>query len=99
MRLPNVVAPNPHLVAPAAASFAEVRADIQQRTGIDALAVLADALRQPSFTTNKPGVLQTSWHKAGRAVDLNQGGPFVRVAEGRTFRLYVHNVDITIQHT
>ena len=40
-------------------------------------------------------MLQTSWHKAGRAVDLNQGGPFVRVAEGRMFRLYVNNVDIT----
>lgn len=95
VRLPNLVAPNPRLVAPAAASFVEVRADIQQRTDIDALAVLADALRQPSFTTNKPGVLQTSWHTAGRAVDLNQGGPFVRVAEGRTFRLYLNNVDIT----
>jgi hypothetical protein len=52
-------------------------------------------LRAPSFTTSKPGVLQASWHKAGRAVDLNQGGPFVRVAEGRMFRLYVNNVDIT----
>src|SRR6266545_6020619 len=80
---------------PAAASFAAVRAEIQERTGTDALAVLADALRQPSFTTSKSGVLQTSWHKAGRAIDLNQGGPFVRVAEGRQFRLYVGNVDVT----
>jgi murein DD-endopeptidase MepM/ murein hydrolase activator NlpD len=95
VRLANVTAPQPRLVAPAAASFAEVRQEISDRTGIDALSVLGDVLRAPSFSTNKPGVLQTSWHKAGRAVDLNQGGPFVRVSEGRIFRLYVNNVDIT----
>lgn len=95
VRLPNVTAPNPRLIAPAAASFATVRAEILERTGVDALAILADVLRAPSFTTSKAGVLQTSWHKAGRAVDLNQSGPFVRVAEGRMFRLYVNNVDIT----
>ena len=95
VRLPNVTAPNPRLSAPAAASFAAVRAEIAERSGVDALAVLADVLRAPSLTTSKAGVLQTSWHKAGRAVDLNQGGPFVRVAEGRMFRLYVNNVDIT----
>jgi hypothetical protein len=92
---PNVIAPNPRLIAPAAASFAAVRAEILERTGVDALAVLGDVLRQPSFTTSKPGVLQASWHKAGRAVDLNQGGPFVRVAQGNRFRLFVNNVDIT----
>jgi hypothetical protein len=95
VRLPNVTAPQPRLVAPAAESFAAVRAEIVQRTGIDALAVLADVLRAPSFSTTKAGVLNTSWHKAGRAVDVNQGGPFVRVAEGSRFRLYVNNVDIT----
>jgi len=95
VRLSGVTAPDPRLVAPAVASFAAVRAEIQERTGVDALAVLADVLRQPSFTTSKSGVLQTSWHKAGRAIDLNQGGPFVRVAEGQQFRLYVGNVDVT----
>jgi len=95
MRLPNVTAPNPRLIGPAAASFAEVRSEILERTGMDALAVLADVLRAPSYTTSKAGVLATSWHKAGRAIDLNQGGPFVRIAEGARFRLYVHNVDIT----
>jgi len=95
VQLPNVTAPNPRLIAPAAASFAAVRAEILERTGVDALAVLGDVLRQPSFTTSKPGVLQASWHKAGRAIDLNQGGPFLRVAESNRFRLYVNNVDIT----
>jgi hypothetical protein len=93
--LPGVIAPQPKLVAPAAASFAAVRAEIVERSGIDALAVLADALRHPSFATNKPGVLDRSWHKAGRAIDLSGSGPFVRVAEGSRFRLYVGNVDIT----
>ncbi len=95
MQLSNVTAPQPRLIAPAAASFAAVRQEIVDRTGSDALAVLGDVLRAPSFSTDKPGVLSTSWHKAGRAVDLNQGGPFVRVAEGSRFRLYVGNVDIT----
>jgi murein DD-endopeptidase MepM/ murein hydrolase activator NlpD len=95
VQLLNVTAPQPRLVAPAAASFVEVRQEIVDRTGVDALAVLGDVLRAPSFTTSKPGVLQASWHKAGRAVDLNQGGPFVRVPEGNMFRLYVKNVDIT----
>ena len=95
MRLPNVAAPDARLAAPAAASFALVRQEIQQRTGLDALGVLADALRQPAFTTDKPGVLATSWHNAGRAIDLNQAGPFRRVAEGRQFRLYLGAVDIT----
>src|SRR5581483_7046228 len=67
VRLPNVDAPNPRLIAPAAASFAAVRDEIAERTGVDALAILADVLRAPSFTTSKAGVLQTSWHKAGRA--------------------------------
>ena len=95
VRLPNVAAPDARLVAPAAASFAAIRQEIQQRTGLDALGVLADALRQPSFTTDKPGVLATSWHKAGRAIDLNQAGPFRRVAEGRMFRLFIRQIDIT----
>jgi murein DD-endopeptidase MepM/ murein hydrolase activator NlpD len=95
VRLSNVTAPQPKLLAPAAASFDAVRQEIRERTRIDALSVLGDVLRAPSFSTNKPGVLQTSWHKAGRAIDLNQGGPFVRVAEGSRFRLFVGNVDIT----
>jgi murein DD-endopeptidase MepM/ murein hydrolase activator NlpD len=95
VRLPNVNAPNPRLIAPAAASFATVRAEIVERSGVDALAILADVLRAPSYATSKAGVLATSWHKAGRAIDLNQGGPFLRVAEGRVFRLYVNNVDIS----
>lgn len=93
--LAGVRAPQPRLVDAAAASFAEVRAAIHLRTGIDVLAVLADVLRAPEYRSTKPGVLDTSWHKAGRAIDLDQGGPFVRVAEGRMVRLYVNGVDIT----
>ncbi len=93
--LPGVSAPQPRLVAPADASFAQIRAEILARSGADALAVLADVLRDPAFRTDKPGVLDTSWHKAGRAVDLNTAAPFMRVVEGRLFRLYLNGVDIT----
>lgn len=93
--LPNVRAPNAKLAQPAAESFAQVRADILARVGRDVLSVLSDVLRAPSFETPKPGVLRTSWHKAGRAVDLNTNGPFIRVPEGRMFRLFVDDVDIT----
>lgn len=95
VQLAGVTAPQPRMVQMAADSFQAVRAEIRTRSGIDALNILADVLRAPGFTTAKAGVLRTSWHKAGRAVDLNQGGPFVRVAEGYRFRLYVNNVDIT----
>lgn len=93
--LPGVRAPNPRLAQPAAESFAQVRAEIEARVGRDILAVLSDVSRAPSFETAKPGVLRTSWHKAGRAIDVNTNGPFIRVAEGQMFRLYVGNVDIT----
>src|SRR6185436_11557111 len=91
----GVTAPDGRLIAPAATSFQAVREEIQTRTGQDVLAILADVLRQPGFTTAKAGVAYTSWHKAGRALDLNQGGPFRRVREGQYFRLYVGDVDIT----
>jgi hypothetical protein len=91
----GVTAPDGRLIAPAATSFQAVREEIKARTGQDVLAILADVLRQPGFTTGKAGVAYSSWHKAGRAVDLNQGGPFRRVQEGQFFRLYVGDVDIT----
>jgi hypothetical protein len=80
----GVTAPDGRLIAPAAISFQAVREEIRRRTGQDVLAILADVLRQPGFTTGKAGVAYTSWHKAGRALDLNQGGPFRRVQECST---------------
>jgi hypothetical protein len=95
VRLPGVRAPEPRLNALAAASFAQVRQEIIARTGQDVLAVLADVLRSPGFTTNKPGVAHRSWHKTGRAIDLNLAGPFTLRREGSYFRVFVGSVDIT----
>ncbi len=95
VHLPGVVAPNPRLNARAAASFAQVREAIRARTGQDVLAVLGDVLRAPSLRSDRPGVANRSWHKAGRAIDLNQGGPFSRLSDGAYFRVFVGAVDIT----
>ncbi|HEU5090885.1 MAG TPA: hypothetical protein VFT99_25715 [Roseiflexaceae bacterium] len=95
VRLPGVRAPDPRLNAQAATSFAQVRAEILTTTGRDLLAVLADVLRAPGFQSSKPGVADMSWHKAGRAIDLNIGGPWTLQREGSVYRLYVGDVDIT----
>jgi hypothetical protein len=95
VRLPGVQAPDPRLNAVAAASFAQVRAEIRIQTGRDVLAVLADVLRAPAFQTDKPGVANYSWHKAGRAVDLNLAGPFTLRRDGAYYRVFVDTVDIT----
>lgn len=95
VRLPGVKASLPLLSADAAESYAQVRAEIQGRTGRDLLAVLSDALRDAAFTTNKAGVSAMSWHKTGRAIDLDQGAAWTRLPEGRYFRLLYNGVDIT----
>ena len=95
VRLPGVRASLPLLNALAAESYAQVRAEIVFRTGRDLLAVLSDALRDAGYTTNKAGVSQTSWHKTGRAIDLDQSAAWTRIAEGRYFRLLYQGVDIT----
>ena len=99
----SVQAPWPALHPAAAASFAEVRAEVRERTGVDALATLGDALRAPHYASDKPGVATYSWHKAGRAIDLDHGGPFRVVPEHMSVgakvyhyaRVYVKNVDLT----
>jgi hypothetical protein len=95
VRLPGVRAPDPRLNALAAASFALVRQEIIARTGQDVLATLADVLRAPGFRSDRPGVADHSWHKAGRAIDLNLGGPFTLQRDGSMFRVFVGTVDIT----
>ncbi len=98
-----VDAPRPMLHPIAAESFALVRAEVKAQTGIDALAVLGDVLRAPNYQSDKAGVAEYSWHKAGRAIDLNMQGGFRAVPElvrydGHTYtyhRVFVGNVDIT----
>lgn len=81
----------------AAESFEFLRERVRDLTGDDALAVLADVLRRPGFTSDKAGVDFHSWHKAGRAIDLNLGGPWRIVPEGARYRVYHRptGVDIT----
>ena len=70
VRLPGVVAPQPMLIADAAAPFLRARARILQASGVDYLSRLDDAFRSVNFETDKPGVASESWHKAGRAFDV-----------------------------
>lgn len=94
--LPGVHTAMPQLAAPAAKAFAAVRDELQRATGRDLFARLGDALRVPEFTTDKAGTIFQSWHKAGRAIDLDQGAPFRRLAEpGGLTRLFVGDVDVT----
>lgn len=98
-----VIAPRPALHPDAAASFALVRADAKAQIGVDVLGTLDDVLRAPDYESTKPGVASYSWHKAGRAIDLNIGGPFRVIQEpitihGTTYeysRVFVGNVDLT----
>lgn len=83
------------LAAPAAASFAAIRAEVQALTGADPLGRLADALRAPEFRTDKPGVARMSWHMTGRAVDVDTSAAWHRVREGRYWRLLYRSADVT----
>lgn len=97
LRTLSASAPWPAMHPDAAASFEQLRQRIRALTGEDALAVLGDVLRSPAYATDKPGVAFRSWHKAGRAVDLNIGGPWRIVPEGSRYRIYHRRsgVDIT----
>lgn len=89
--LPGVSAPDPRLQADVARSFEAIRQEVKSEIGIDALATLSEGLRPAKYGTSKPGVLYTSWHKAGRAVDLAvsfQGRIFNVVREGSVFRIH-----------
>lgn len=93
-QLPSGAAP--HLASPALESFRRVRADVILSTGVDPFRRLADALRPPEFRSSKPGVARRSWHMTGRAIDVDIGYPWRRVADGPGYwRLYIGSVDIT----
>jgi murein DD-endopeptidase MepM/ murein hydrolase activator NlpD len=78
-----------------AAAFQVARVELQARTGRDVLQRLADGLRQPEFRSSKPGVARMSWHMTGRAIDLDTSLPWRRVREGRYWRLWLSDVDVT----
>lgn len=83
------------LAQSAAASFEQVRREVVLQTGVDPLGRIADALRPPEFRTNKPGVARYSWHMTGRAIDVDLGFPWQRTRDGRYWRLFVRQVDVT----
>jgi murein DD-endopeptidase MepM/ murein hydrolase activator NlpD len=100
VQLPGVVnahggASGMQLNSAATAAFQAARAELQARTGRDVLQRLADGLRQPEFRSSKPGVARMSWHMTGRAVDLDTSLPWRRVREGRYWRLWLGDIDVT----
>lgn len=95
------------LAQPAAEAYAKARTEIKEKTGEDVLGTVADMLRLYSAAPTNNNSIDKSWHKTGRAVDLNLGSgmgkvcsknePCVtgRVADGIMWRLYYNGVDIT----
>ncbi|MBN1874380.1 MAG: TolB family protein [Anaerolineae bacterium] len=53
-------------------SYNALRAQVEQKTGWDYLAILGDSWRTMNYTP-RPGQGRISWHVCGRAVDINQG--------------------------
>jgi TolB protein len=67
--LPGVTGGIPRLSDRVDDSFMALRARVKAETGRDLLAALSDGFRPIGF--NSDGSSYQSWHKAGRAVDLN----------------------------
>lgn len=55
--------------------FNKLRKDVYAASGVDFLAKCGDVLRPPGFKSAKDGVANRSWHKTGRAVDIDQTSP------------------------
>jgi hypothetical protein len=78
------------------ANFVAACAQVQTLTGIDLTQGVGDSTRNLANATTKVGADNFSWHKTGRAVDLNQGLRWV-IREDATggstfFRLYLARV-------
>jgi TolB protein len=66
--LEGITAPNARLSDRVDDSFAAMRARVLAESGHDFLSELSDAWRAMSY--DSPGSSYTSWHKAGRAIDV-----------------------------
>lgn len=78
----------------------EVIQKTNQATGDSVFGSLAEILRPANWPASKPGVAYKSWHKTGRAIDLNIGfrnSVFRVEPEGRMFRVFLRdsNLDLT----
>ena len=89
VKLPGVTAPQPYMIAEAAAVFARVRNEVAVKAGFDFMVKCGDVLRDPTFHSSKDGVANRSWHKTGRTFDYNQESPaIVIVSEPRGGKQY-----------
>jgi hypothetical protein len=73
----DCAAPTPVMHRRAAAAFRELRGIVREKSGHDFLARCGDIFRHASFTSNKDGVANRSWHKTGRAFDYDQTAPYL----------------------
>jgi hypothetical protein len=73
---------------------------IQAETGVDLTKGPGDTVRGMSEKTEKPGASNFSWHKTGRAIDINQNLKWVIVnepaADGMKFRIYLEKTKTMI---
>lgn len=73
--------------------FESVIEEVKKLTGQDLGEQPGDAHREMSSTTTKVGADNFSWHKTGRAIDLNQGFKWLILKEDKDestyFRLYL----------
>lgn len=92
--------PDKHKLSDAVvASFRSFVADVKALTDVDLGASFGDTIRALENPTTKVGADSFSWHKTGRAVDLDQSRRWVIVEEtasGETrFRLHLRHKDLT----
>lgn len=79
--------------------FQSAATTIQSETGIDLTKGPGDTVREMGSKTSKVGASNFSWHKTGRAIDINQGHKWVILKEpaddGMRFRLFLEKTATT----
>jgi hypothetical protein len=99
------------MIEEVAAKYDTARTEIKQKTGKDLLDTISDALRPYSLPAQNVNSINKSWHKTGRAVDLNTGlydskicsnlqtclsGRVAENKDGEKYwRIYENGVDVT----
>lgn len=73
--------------------FRAAAKEVQDNTGIDLTKSPGDTVRNMAGRTSKPGADNFSWHKTGRAIDINQGHKWVitqdPAPDSMQFRIYL----------
>lgn len=82
-------APMPLMHESVAPAFDELRRTVRVNSGVDLLAVCGDVTRPAGFVSKKDGVASRSWHKTGRAFDVDQTNKaLIVVSEPRKGKQY-----------